>query len=286
MTIFLTHISIFQESINKTSSSNITKSAQSISMALFDFIRDQCSIFQNSSNTIQRAINRLNKERYSPPVPNKHVNILEFIDALDIVSLALEQSRYIFERFDGYSNRQVYVQQQSSTKNLLEKKWSSHQHVISVHKWPFLNAAGPKSNHDIIRAMRSMKVLLQKAFNQNGTTGLWDAPYAVRGPLTWREFHRLAGRGIGQCEPQPIPSVVVGHDKEWLCISPYALHFWDKLLLEPYSYPRDIAYIVITPDNDFITSRVKTYFKELSTTYEMCRLGKHQPVKGWDGIYN
>jgi mediator of RNA polymerase II transcription subunit 13 len=41
---------------------------------------------------------------------------------------------------------------------------------------------------------------------------------------------------------------------------------------------------VISPDNDFIVSKVKAYFKELSTTYEMCRLGKHQPVKGWEGI--
>lgn len=268
-----------------TSSNNgMLGNTTSIAMSIFDLIRDQCSLFQNSSNTIQRAIKHLNQERCLPLVANKHVNILEFIDALDIVSLALEQSRYIFERFDGYNNRQVYVQQQQQPKNQLEKKSSANQSIISVHKWPFLNAAGPKSNQDIIRVMKSMKVVLQKVFMQNGTTGLWDAPYDVRGPLTWREFHRLAGRGIGQCEPQPIPSVVVGHDKEWLCVAPYALQFWDKLLLEPYSYPRDIAYIVITPDNEYITTRVKAFFKELSTTYEMCRLGKHQPVKGWEGI--
>lgn len=274
------------KTMDESNSLNITASANaSISMAIFDLIRDQCSLFQNSSNTVQRTIKHLNQERYSSLVPNKQVNVLEYIDALDIVSLALEQSRYIFERFDGYNNRQVnFMQQQQPLKNQLEKKGSSSQNIISVHTWPFLNASGPKSNQDIIRVMKSMKVLLQKVFNQNGTTGLWDAPYDVRGPLTWREFHRLAGRGIGQCEPQPIPSVVVGHDKEWLCISPYALQFWDKLLLEPYSYPRDIAYIVITPDNDYITSRVKAFFKELSTTYEMCRLGKHQPVKGWEGI--
>lgn len=252
-----------------------------ISMSVFDLVRDQCTLFQNSSNTIQRAIKHLNQEKYSPLIPNQHVNLLEFIDAFDIISLALEQSKYIFERFDGYNNRQIYIPQHQKQ---VEKKSAMFQQTVSAHNWPYLNAPGPKSNQDIIRVMKSMKVLLQKAFNQNGTTGLWDAPYAVRGPLTWREFHRLAGRGIGQCEPQPIPSVVVGHDKEWLCVSPYALQFWDKLLLEPYSYPRDIAYIVITPDNDFITSKVKSFFKELSTTYEMCRLGKHQPIKGWEGI--
>lgn len=247
---------------------------------IFDLLRNQCTLFQNSSNSVQRAIKHLNQEKYSPIIANQHVNILEFIDAFDIVTLALEQGRYIFERFDGYSNRQLYIPNQ----NEVEKRSSANYQAISVHKWPYLNAAGPKSNQDIIRVMKSMQVLLQKAFNQNGTTGLWDAPYAVRGPLTWREFHRLAGRGIGQCEPQPVPSIVVGHDKEWLCISPYALQFWDKLLLEPYSHPRDIAYIVISPDNSFLTARVKTFFKELSTTYEMCRLGRHQPIKGWDGI--
>ena len=261
-----------------------TKEVPEVSLAnlapVFDLLRNQCTLFQNSSNSVQRAIKHLNQEKYSPIIANKHVNILEFIDAFDIVTLALEQSRYIFERFDGYNNRQLYIPNQKQ----VEKRSSANYQAISVHKWPYLNAGGPKSNQDIIRVMKSMQVLLQKAFNQNGTTGLWDAPYAVRGPLTWREFHRLAGRGIGQCEPQPVPSIVVGHDKEWLCISPYALQFWDKLLLEPYSHPRDIAYIVVSPDNNFLTARVKTFFKELSTTYEMCRLGRHQPIKGWEGI--
>lgn len=264
---------------------NVSKEMQELSIAnlspIFDLLRNQCTLFQNSSNSVQRAIKHLNQEKYSPIIANKHVNILEYIDAYDIVTLALEQGRYVFEKFDGYNNRQLYI---PNHQKQLEKRPTTSQQAISVHKWPYLNAAGPKTNQDIIRVMKSMQVLLQKAFNQNGTTGLWDAPYAVRGPLTWREFHRLAGRGIGQCEPQPVPSVVVGHDKEWLCISPYALQFWDKLLLEPYSHPRDIAYIVVSPDNNFITSRVKTFFKELSTTYEMCRLGRHQPIKGWEGI--
>jgi mediator of RNA polymerase II transcription subunit 13 len=263
---------------------NATNELQELSMAnlepIFDLLRSQCTLFQNSSNSVQRAIKHLNQEKYSPVIANKHVNILEFIDAYDIITLALEQGKYIFERFDGYNNRQHYIPNQQKQ---VEKKATSSQ-MISVHKWPYLNAAGPKSNQDIIRVMKSMQSLLQKAFNQNGTTGLWDAPYAVRGPLTWREFHRLAGRGIGQCEPQPVPSIVVGHDKEWLCVSPYALQFWDKLLLEPYSHPRDISYIVVSPDNNFITAKVKTFFKELSTTYEMCRLGRHQPIKGWEGI--
>lgn len=170
------------------------------------------------------------------------------------------------------------------SKPFNKKQKSQSKQLVSAHKWPYLYADGPKSNQDIVRIMKSMQPLLQDAFHKKCTTRLWDAPYTVKGPLTWREFHRLAGRGTGQCEPQPIPSVIVGHEKDWLSVAPYALHYWDKLLLEPYSYPRDIAYIVVAPDSDFIVSKVKNFFKELSTSYEMCRLGRHQPVKGWDGI--
>ena len=53
------------------------------------------------------------------------------------------------------------------------------------------------------------------------------------GPLTWNEFHKMAGRGTDeQCEPQPIPTVLVGYgvtndplapEKEWLSLSPFAI---------------------------------------------------------------
>lgn len=72
-----------------------------------------------------------------------------------------------------------------------------------------------------------------------------------------------------RCEPQPVPSVVVGHEKDWLSLAPYALQYWEKLLLEPYSYSRDIAYIVVAPDNDYVLQRVRNFFKELSSTYEV-----------------
>lgn len=72
-----------------------------------------------------------------------------------------------------------------------------------------------------------------------------------------------------RCEPQPIPKVVVGHEKDWLSVAPYALHYWEKLLLEPYSYSRDVAYVVVAPDNDYVLSSVRNFFRELSSTYEV-----------------
>lgn len=142
--------------------------------------------------------------------------------------------------------------------------------VTGVHRWTFLRARGPQCSGDIVRMMRSLQPLLQEAVQKKCTTRMWEAPYTVAGPLTWRQFHRLAGRGTDdRCEPQPIPALVVGYDRDWLSLSPYSLSYWEKLLLEPYAGPRDIAYIVVAPDSDNVVSKAKTYFRELSTTYEV-----------------
>jgi mediator of RNA polymerase II transcription subunit 13 len=72
-----------------------------------------------------------------------------------------------------------------------------------------------------------------------------------------------------RCEPQPIPSILAGRDKDWISVSPYALHYWENLLLEPFSYTRDIAYIVVAPDNEYILGSVRSFFRELSAIYEV-----------------
>lgn len=72
-----------------------------------------------------------------------------------------------------------------------------------------------------------------------------------------------------RCEPQPIPSILVGSDKDWIALSPLAIKFWEKLLLEPYSYPRDVAYLVVAPDSDFVLQKTKLFFKEFSSMYEV-----------------
>lgn len=253
---------------------------EAIPLIIMDLLRDQCCVIQNCSSSVMRAIRNFKAIETAVAKANAIYNVLEFTDAQEIISLALEQSRCSYEQ----------IQNQSSVlcKMELEPYGSSRRlkgNLVNVHKWPFYRAGGPHTNLDIVRIMKSMQPLLQDAFHKKCTTRLWDAPYTVQGPLTWRQFHRLAGRGTGQCEPQPIPSVVVGHEKDWLSVAPYAIQHWDKLLLEPYSYPRDIAYVVLCPDNDYIVNRVRMYFKELSTTYEMCRLGKHAPIRKWEGIW-
>lgn len=43
-----------------------------------------------------------------------------------------------------------------------------------------------------MQVMKALHPLLQEAVHAK----TWDAQYTVSGPLTWRQFHRLAGRGM------------------------------------------------------------------------------------------
>ncbi|CAG9784039.1 unnamed protein product [Diatraea saccharalis] len=131
--------------------------------------------------------------------------------------------------------------------------------------------------------MRRLRPLLQDAIQKRCCGArMWDG---VTGPLTWRQFHRLAGRGNEDlCEPQPVPPLLVGHDRDWLSLSPYALRHWERLALEPYSYSRDVAYVVLAADGDSLTDPLRAFFRELSAVYEACRLGRHRPLAR-DGLY-
>lgn len=236
---------------------------------VLELVREQCVMLQSSSNSLHRAARTYNGQ-ISPPYCTT-VNVLEFTDGNEVTTLALEQGR------------QAIIDNNSSlTMCKMEEMHRNHGKSLSslsVHRWPYLRASGPQSNQDIVRVMKCLQPLLQEAIQKKCTTRLWEAPYTVKGPLTWRQFHRLAGRGTDdRCEPQPIPSLIVGHDKDWLSLSPYAIQHWDRLMLEPYSYARDVAYIVVAPDNEAILPRVRSFFKELSTAYEMCRLGRHSPI--------
>ncbi|CAH0563743.1 unnamed protein product, partial [Brassicogethes aeneus] len=226
--------------------------------SLLELVREQCVIIPNSANSLSRAARFLRMKRtHNSNNGSKGFNVLEFNDGNEVTSIALDQSRSRIE--DGQHKK-------------------SHRGG-GVHKWPFLRASGPQCSQDVVRVMKALQPLLQEAIQKKCQTRLWEAPSTVKGPLTWRQFHRLAGRGTeDRCEPQPIPSVIVGHDKDWLSLSPYALQHWETLLLEPYSYARDVAYVVVAPDNEAILPRVRTFFKELSTAYEMCKLGRHSPI--------
>lgn len=147
-----------------------------------------------------------------------------------------------------------------------------------LHDWSFRRSNYPVNNHQVVYMLQTLQPLLQESVQRKGSIN--EVTYnKVKGPLTWRQFHRLSGRGTEcQCEPQPIPLMLAGYDKDCVVLSPFSLRFWEKLSLEPYAITRDVAYVVLVPSDDNILYNVKNYFKELSTTYELLRLGRHAPL--------
>lgn len=69
----------------------------------------------------------------------------------------------------------------------------------------------------------------------------------------------------------PIPTVLLGYDRErdFLALSPLALPFWEKLLLEPYGGQRDVAYLVLCPNSPSLLTAARAFFQELSAVYEV-----------------
>ncbi|EDW79310.2 uncharacterized protein Dwil_GK13446 [Drosophila willistoni] len=298
--------------LEKSTGVATTGQVEQLAHAIFDLLLEQCSIIQTSSSSVHRAVQshrrRMSRQRRlfgnsgAPAASMASIaNVLEFIDAHDVISLALEQARLAFESqrmdnimdFHGGSNQHSSSQQltafQAAPLALRQKLAILGSGRLTVHKWPYLPVGFTRSNKEIVRTMNSIQPMLQNAFHcksRGGAAGSKDASSynTVSGPLTWRQFHRLAGRASGQCEPQPIPSVVVGYEKDWISVAPHSIHYWDKFLLEPYSYARDVVYLVVCPDNEHVASCTRSYFRELSSTYEMCKLGRHTPIRGWDGI--
>ncbi|XP_076344543.1 mediator of RNA polymerase II transcription subunit 13-like isoform X2 [Tachypleus tridentatus] len=222
---------------------------------VLDMIRNQCQTIQSAYSWLSKAV-----QLRSASSQIALWNHLELMDECYICFLALDSGRQLMDNINN---------------NKLDERLKSS----CLHKWPFLCGKLPASDQDVLRLLRMIQPLLQEAVQKKVMQGLFEVSYTVSGPLTWRQFHRLAGRGTeDQCEPQPIPSLLVGSDKDCLALSPYTLKFWDKLLLEPYSLPRDVAYVVVAPENEFILSRVRNFFRELSSTYELCKLGRHGPI--------
>ncbi|CAL1546108.1 unnamed protein product [Lymnaea stagnalis] len=188
------------------------------------------------------------------------VDALQIRDANDVVSQALDVARQAMDHCLSGRYDDLYLK------------------ANCLHKWPYLRGPGcvPSNTQETIQCLKSLHPILQNAIQNKRVTRLWENTYTLQGPISWKDFHDLAGRGTEENhEPQPIPHFLVGHDRDWLTVSPYSIRFWDKQFLEPYGRMRDVLYVVVAPDNDFILQHVVAFFKELSTVYEMCRLGRH-----------
>ncbi|XP_015221754.2 mediator of RNA polymerase II transcription subunit 13-like isoform X1 [Lepisosteus oculatus] len=154
----------------------------------------------------------------------------------------------------------------------------------ALHSWPHTNVLDISmlSSQDVVRMLLSLQPFLQDAIQKKRTGRTWENIQHVQGPLTWQQFHKMAGRGSygseESPEPLPIPTLLLGYDRDFLALSPLALPFWEKLLLEPYGGQRDVAFLVVCPDSEALTAGARGFFRELSAVYETCRLGKHRPL--------
>uniref|UniRef100_A0A672ZI84 Mediator of RNA polymerase II transcription subunit 13 n=1 Tax=Sphaeramia orbicularis TaxID=375764 RepID=A0A672ZI84_9TELE len=156
----------------------------------------------------------------------------------------------------------------------------------ALHPWPHTNVVDMcmLSSQDMVRMLLSLQPFLQDAIQKKRTGRTWENIQHVQGPLTWQQFHKMAGRGSygseESPEPLPIPTLLLGYDRErdFLALSPLALPFWEKLLLEPYGGQRDVAYVVLCPNSSSLLCAARAFFQELSAVYETCRLGKHRPL--------
>ena len=91
--------------------------------------------------------------------------------------------------------------------------------------------------------------------------------------------HTAGASVLGECQPQVL--------QYWVSVTPQVLEYWvliliplrcqDKLMLMPYGRQRDVAYIVVCPETDYILERVKTFFSDLSQQYELYRSVSPQP---------
>lgn len=58
------------------------------------------------------------------------------------------------------------------------------------------------SSQDVVRMLLSLQPFLQDAIQKKRTGRTWENIQHVQGPLTWQQFHKMAGRGTyGRIRP-------------------------------------------------------------------------------------
>ncbi len=304
------------------------KSAEvdSIPPPLLELILRQSSFSASGQN----ALFKYSRQYLRTVVQPTPISMVELVDGNDVIFSALDQVRKVTVPVAPSAKEGQQQQQQGSKLDEAQKgtclhKWAllpcpgplCSEDVIRVMKslQPLLNNSlhSPGGISTSLRKQPPTPVSSQDksspagagkgagadgggASKQGGSKASASASapssnLSVQGPLTWRQFHRMAGPATkgntdDQCEPLPVPAVTVGHERDFLTLSPLSLHFWESLGLEPFSARRDVVYIVVAPDNEFLLGRARRFFKNLSNIYELCRLGRHVPYEKMvrDGI--
>ncbi|KAL7063212.1 hypothetical protein AAHC03_01756 [Spirometra sp. Aus1] len=258
---------------------------------------------------VRLLVDWLNHDDLTAATSTSKENLFDYTDACALAASAIEQSVLDPHSLDS----SMEVDRMSSEDLPLDE--ATREEGIAFHPAFFHRASAeiPANKNDQIRLLESVRPWLQEAIS---STRLLESNYKVDGPLTWKAFHQLAGRGANEsCKPQPIPPFLVGGpDKDSLLISPFGVRDWDCLALAPLSRPKRVAFAVVlpalfagpfgnagggggggatstneSPVNAYTSPRpsplpttapmstLANFFRELSYAYENCRLGQHYP---------
>ncbi|TPP58325.1 hypothetical protein FGIG_05824 [Fasciola gigantica] len=269
--------------------------------------------------TVRHLTDYLRRSNLPSPFTVPKENMLEYDDACALVSAALEEaSPSGGQKPIDSTERRVLIHPSYILKgqSRIPENHNDQIRLLTVTVLPYVTngiTSGKVAVYlkPFILWFQTMRPWLQEAIS---STRLLESNYTVDGPLTWKAFHQLAGRGTDEtCKPQPVPQIrVSSSDREHMMISPFALRDWDRLSLEPLSRPKQLFYAVVTPlefeevdqqdrkfsmtapdhlnhafggrENVFkyegkrcITDCLARFFRELSHTYENCKLGQHLP---------
>ena len=63
----------------------------------------------------------------------------------------------------------------------------------------------------------------------------------------------------------------MGNENTWITVSPLSGPLWLPKAVEPYAGRKDVAYLVVTPDNPHIINNITIFVKELAACYEVKR---------------
>ena len=221
-----------------------------VSWKIIELIQQQAGLFSSDYNTLVNYSHHFFKNSHRQ---QQTINMVEELDSSDTIWAALETVR---------------AAASESGRSDLEQSGK----VGCLHRWSVLPAPGPVSSEDIVRAMKCLLPILNTSLHVR--KGVENTKLNVDGPLTWRQFHRMAGvttKGNTDdgCEPLPIPSLMVGYEREWMSVSPLSLYYWDSLNFEPWAATRDVAYLVLAPDNDNILDKVRVFLRAMTNGYEV-----------------
>ncbi|OUC42115.1 hypothetical protein D917_10442 [Trichinella nativa] len=203
-------------------------------------------------------------------LPNAVYNAVELRDFTELCQLALEQSMLSLD----CNNVALYVEQVPAAKRSATSSY--------INGWGYAKTVEPSNSLETMALLRSLLPLLQESLQK--PRGLWQAKHSVEGPLTWRQLHRKCTHRPGSngredlSGPEPIPELLVCSDRDWIQVSPFSIRLWDRMCLEPFTQPKDVAFIAVVPDTQYVVRKARGFFRELSRTYEGMRLGRHCPI--------